>query len=150
MKYNFWKVIVTIVTLIMTITQIVIMCDNNRIIKNQTYLIEASKEANYSAEFLNIIGLVGQETQSDSYTIDSIKNQNIIFGFDLSSDFDVLNCSVDSLSVKLSPNLKNRIASFTNYILPYPVVSEEGRLSNKSYSPERRKLLIYLINSYAD
>lgn len=147
-KNNFWKIAYSIVTIIILLVQVNLYIEQNRISSIQNRILASNKEYNYSTELFNIIDLVSNETDSYSYEADSIKDRNRDPFRYLYTD--LLNYNNDSLRIRLSPVLSNRIISFTNYIEAYTIIDQNGELKNKLFSPERKNLLIYLINSYAD
>lgn len=147
-KNNFWKIAYSIITIIILLIQVNLYIEQNRISSIQNRILASNKEYNYSTELFNIIDLVSNETNSYSYEADSINDRDRQPFRYLYTD--LLNYKNDSLRVKLSPVLSNRIISFTNYIEAYSIIGQDGELKNKIFSPERKNLLIYLINSYAD
>lgn len=140
----------TVLTIIISVIQICFVALNLKVLVNQTYLIESSsEEANYSAEFLNIIKLIEYETAERSYYLDSL--ERTLYISSRSIDCVALDEEeFDTLRVKPSPLLERRMSAFTKSVIPYSKISRTGKLGKREYSPERRKLFIYLLESFVD
>ncbi len=68
------------------------------------------------------------------------------YGFQLSSIFD----AVDRRNGTIDKNLRGRIIGLSHALKPYRILESNGELSERSYSPERTQLLLFLLNASID
>lgn len=69
-------------------------------------------------------------------------SRNSSYGFQLSSVFD----EVDKSGGELNKNLIGRVIGLTQSLKPYKIL-EGDKLSEKTYSPEKTQLLLFLLNA---
>lgn len=69
-------------------------------------------------------------------------SRNSSYGFQLSGVFD----AIDRSGRELNANLVGRIVGLTQSLKPYKILIN-GDLSDKSYSPEKTQLLVFLLNA---
>ena len=122
---TFWKLLLSLVTVIIMIFQIRMAKEQNRLARTQNYLTTTLREGSYSSEYDYLIKQINEETKCASIRYDSIKDSRSWKDF-FSNKLDILNVNPDTLKMELSPSLRNNIIAFSQNAIPYNTLDENG------------------------
>ncbi len=140
------------ITFLIALIPLILLFQQNRILRSQTTLFEKQNEKLDSQNELfskqnEYFDKQNLRLDQQTYLLESQRRSSLSFEFN-----SILNNINDQLekSKQISNSLKGRIIAISRSLKPYKYLNNNGKLIDKPLSPERGQLLIALTNSDID